>query len=256
MRSAWCRGWSSEASAIEQLTEQLTVSSGQISQSAHDAESDSKSSMQLASAGVAHVAQTATTINRIANTVTQASERIHALNERARQVSTIANVIKDIAGQTNLLALIAAIEAARAGEQGRGFAMAADEVRKLAERTSQATTEIEQIIDGIQGDTVGAVEAMNSALPEVQQGVNLTNGTAESLRTIEEGTSRILSRVVEVAHATQEQSAASVAISKKVEQIAAMVEETTLTVRGTTAAAAELESIAGNQKSQIGKFRL
>ena len=188
--------------------------------------------------------------------MSDASGRIRALEERAKQVSSIANVIKDIAGQTNLLALNAAIEAARAGEQGRGFAVVADEVRKLAERTSSATLEIEQMITGIQNDTVGAVEAMSAALPEVQEGVELANSASESLQAIEDGARRTLERVGEVADATLEQSSASTSIAQRVEQIANMVEETTETIRGTAATAHELENIANNLKQQIGKFRI
>lgn len=194
-------------------------------------------------------------IQKIADTVTDASGRIHALEERAKQVSTIANVIKDIAGQTNLLALNAAIEAARAGEQGRGFAVVADEVRKLAERTSSATLEIEQMISGIQHDTVGAVEAMNAALPEVQEGVALATSASESLQAIEDGARRTLERVAEVADATKEQSTASTSIAQRVEQIANMVEETTATIRGTAESAHELEGIAGNLKQLISQFK-
>lgn len=242
--------------AMASAIEQLTASSGHISDSAREAEKDSESTMSLASDGVVHVNQTSEVIQKISTTVSEASVRIHALDERARQVSSIANVIKDIAGQTNLLALNAAIEAARAGEQGRGFAVVADEVRKLAERTSLATTEIEQIIMGIQGDTVSAVESMNSALPEVAQGVQLTGGTADSLRTIENSTRRILSRIGEVAHATHEQSEASVAISQQVQQIATMVEETTGIIRSSSEASSQLKTIAENLKRQVEKFRL
>jgi len=174
---------------------------------------------------------------------------------RAKQVSTIASVIKDIAGQTNLLALNAAIEAARAGEQGRGFAVVADEVRKLAERTSSATLEIEQMISGIQDDTVGAVEAMNAALPEVQEGVQLASSASESLLAIENGARRTLERVGEVADATKEQSSASTSIAQRVEQIANAVEETTATIRGTAESAHELENIASNLKQLISRFR-
>jgi len=164
--------------------------------------------------------------------------------------------VKDIAEQTNLLALNAAIEAARAGEQGRGFAVVADEVRKLAERTSLATTEIEQTIIGIQNDTVGAVEAMNTALPEVEAGVQLADSATESLRAIEAGARRTLDRVADVADATHEQSAASTSIAQRVEQIANMVEATTETIRGTAATAHQLESIAISLKVLIGKFKV
>ena len=247
---------SDATSAMAAAIEELTVSSNHISDSARDTSHDSIAAVELSGQGSARVDQASQAIQQISNTVSDASTRIHALEERARQVSSIANVIKDIAGQTNLLALNAAIEAARAGEQGRGFAVVADEVRKLAERTSLATTEIEQMIVGIQGDTVGAVEAMNAALPEVQQGVELAASASESLREIEEGARRTLARIGEVADATKEQSTASTSIAQRVEQIANMVEETTDTIRGTAATAHQLQGIAVSLKQLISRFKV
>ncbi len=243
-------------SAMAAAIEELTVSSSQISDNATATESDSQDSMTLAGQGAERVEQATDAIKRIASTVNDASARIAALNERAQQVSSIANVIKDIAGQTNLLALNAAIEAARAGEQGRGFAVVADEVRKLAERTSVATTEIEQMISGIQSDTVSAVSAMNAALPEVEQGVELAGSASNTLRTIQEGSGRTVERVRDVANATREQSMASTSISQRVEQIAQMVEETTYTVRETNSTADQLERIAHELQDQISRFKV
>jgi len=242
-------------SAMAAAIEELTVSSNHISDSARETARETSEAAELAGRGTERVNQASMAIQKIADTVTDASGRIHALEERANQVSTIASVIKDIAGQTNLLALNAAIEAARAGEQGRGFAVVADEVRKLAERTSSATLEIEQMISGIQQDTVGAVEAMNAALPEVQEGVALATSASESLQAIEDGSRRTLERVGEVADATKEQSTASTSIAQRVEQIANMVEETTATIRGTAESAHELEDIAGNLKELISQFK-
>ncbi len=243
-------------SAMAAAIEELTVSSNHISDSARDTEDDSRNAKLLAGEGTQRVDLATVAIQKIATTVTDASGRIHALEERAKQVSSIATVIKDIAGQTNLLALNAAIEAARAGEQGRGFAVVADEVRKLAERTSLATTEIEQMIVGIQADTIGAVEAMNAALPEVDHGVRLAGQASESLRSIEAGSERTLARIGDVASATREQSAASTSIAQRVEEIAQMVEETTVTIRGTADSAAQLEKIAHDLSEQIGRFRV
>jgi len=254
---ATAAGHQSDATAaMAAAIEELTVSSNHISDSARETEEDSNQAMTLSGEGSQRVGQASTAIQKIAGTVSDASGRIRALEERASQVSSIANVIKDIAGQTNLLALNAAIEAARAGEQGRGFAVVADEVRKLAERTSSATTEIEQMILGIQSDTVGAVDAMNAALPEVQQGVQLATQASASLHAIESGARRTLERIGDVADATREQSAASTSIAQRVEQIAQMVEATTSTIRNTAETAIQLENIALHLKEQIGRFRV
>lgn len=243
-------------SAMAAAIEELTVSSNHISESASETEQDSRAAMTEAGEGCQRVEQATLAIQKIATTVAEASRQIHELEDRTKQVSSIANVIKDIAGQTNLLALNAAIEAARAGEQGRGFAVVADEVRKLAERTSSATIEIEQMIVGIQHDTIGAVSAMNSALPEVEHGVELASSASDSLRSIEAGAGRTLGRVREVADATREQSAASTSIAQRVETIAQMVEETSSTIRGTAETANQLELIAQGLKAQIGRFRV
>ena len=242
---------SSMAAAIEELT----VSSSHISDNANDTERNSKEAVLLAAQGTQRVQQATSAIHQIAQTVSQASDRIRALDQRANQISTIAAVIKEIAGQTNLLALNAAIEAARAGEQGRGFAVVADEVGKLAERTSTATTEIEQMITGIQQDTEGAVQAMKAALPEVEQGAELASSAAESLNTIEAGANQTLERIREVADATREQSGASTSIAQRVEQIANMVEETSRSMTGMANAAHSLESVAVNLEQIVGRFR-
>ncbi|MGE5384645.1 MAG: methyl-accepting chemotaxis protein, partial [Betaproteobacteria bacterium] len=243
---------SSMAAAIEELT----VSSNHISDNATDTERYSQQAVQLAGQGAARIQQATSAIQQIASTVASASERISVLNERANQISSIAGVIKDIAGQTNLLALNAAIEAARAGEQGRGFAVVADEVRKLAERTSTATAEIEQMISGIQSDTEGAVNAMSAALPVVEQGVELSNSAAESLGAIETGAKHTLDRISEVANSTREQSSASTSIAQRVEQIAHMVEETSTAMQGTAEAARDLQRVSGDLKQIVGKFRI
>jgi methyl-accepting chemotaxis protein len=243
-------------SAMAAAIEELTVSSTHISDIARDTEADSRQTMDLAGEGRQRADQASTAIQTIASTVTQASDLIRRLEERANQISSIAGVIKEIAGQTNLLALNAAIEAARAGEQGRGFAVVADEVRKLAERTSMATTEIEQMIGAIQSDTVSAVEAMNEALPEVGTGVQLATSASESLHAIADGAGHTLERVRDVANATREQGMASTSIAQRVEEIAQMVEQTSAATGGTAEAAQRLEDIAQQLKQNVARFRV
>jgi methyl-accepting chemotaxis protein len=242
---------SSMAAAIEEMT----VSINHISEGAKETEEHSSTSVNLAQAGFGRIEVASREITAIASTVSDASGRIRKLEERANEISSIAGVIKEIAGQTNLLALNAAIEAARAGEQGRGFAVVADEVRKLAERTASATIQIEEMITGIQSDTVLVVGVMNAALPQVEAGVQAAQGAAESLRQIKDGAQTTLSRVREVADSTREQSVASDSIAQKVEEIATMVEQTTAAMHSTAETAADMEKISNELMALVGRFR-
>ena len=241
----------SMAAAIEEMT----VSINHISDNARETQENSISSVKLSEEGFGRVDTASREIHSIAESVNDASQRIHKLEERANQISSIAGVIKEIAGQTNLLALNAAIEAARAGEQGRGFAVVADEVRKLAERTSTATVEIEQKIAGIQAETVEVVGVMNSALPQVATGVEAAEQAADTLRRIKDGAQSTLDRVREVAESTREQSVASDSIAQKVEEIATMVEETTAAMHSTAQTAEDLERISGELNALVSRFR-
>jgi len=253
---ATATGRQSDATAsMAAAIEEMTVSINHISDSAKDTQDNSQASVALSEEGFKRIEIASRGINEIAASVNDASARIRQLEERARQISSIAGVIRDIAGQTNLLALNAAIEAARAGEQGRGFAVVADEVRKLAERTSIATVEIEQKIAGIQGETVDVVAVMNAALPQVAAGVEAAQGAAESLRQIKEGALTTMARVREVADSTKEQSVASDSIAQRVEEIATMVEETAAAMKATAETAADVERIAHELNTLVTRFR-
>jgi methyl-accepting chemotaxis protein len=243
------------ASAMAAAVEQLTVSINQISESAHDTEQYSSTAATLAASGETRVAEAANEMALIAQQTSSAAGAIRSLESRATEISTIANVIKEIAAQTNLLALNAAIEAARAGEQGRGFAVVADEVRKLAERTSSATEEIASMIGAIQADTATAVDTMDKALPQVERGLDLARQAEHSLREIRDGAGTTLERIRDVALATQEQSAASTSIAQQVESIAQMVEETSASTQHTADSAHDLDVIARELGELVARFR-
>ena len=245
---------SSAASAA--AIEELTVSINEVSEIAMTTETNSRETAELAGKGGAVVREAAQKIESIAASVQDSTERIQSLVERSQEIGKITQVIKEIADQTNLLALNAAIEAARAGEQGRGFAVVADEVRKLAERTSQATSEISVMVDAIQSDTQQTVNAMESATPLVKQGQELALQATGVLDDIQRQATDSLSKAREVANATKAQATTANEIAGHVENMATMTEETNAASQSNAAAADQLNALAGKLQQDMSYFKV
>lgn len=241
--------------SIAAAVEQMTVSVEHISDGARHAEENSAATSELAQEGAGRAERVVTEMRSIAAKVGAAAEKIQHLVARADEVGSIANVIKEIAGQTNLLALNAAIEAARAGEQGRGFAVVADEVRGLAERTASATVQIEKVIEGIQTETRGTVAAMAEVSAQVEGGVALVDETTESLHQIRSGAGEALEKIRGVAFATREQSSAATEIAQQVEKITSMAENTSTEMVEMAQLAERMEQLAGDLNQLVGRFR-
>ncbi len=247
---------SAQASEVASAVEQMTSTILQTTKHATTAAESSKRAGVLAKEGGEVVAQTVVGMNRIAEVVRNAAQTVQELGASSDQIGEIVQVIDDIADQTNLLALNAAIEAARAGEQGRGFAVVADEVRKLAERTTKATKEIGEMIKKIQGDTGGAVKSMNLGTEEVEKGKALADKAGVSLKEIIQGSVEVVDVVNQVAAASEEQSSASEQISRNIEAISSVTQESAAGVQQIARASEDLNRLTHNLQELIGRFRL
>jgi methyl-accepting chemotaxis protein len=243
-------------SATAASIEELTVSINEVAQSAHATGENSSTAANCAEQGRALVSSSADEIEKISAIVARSSEQIGQLATRSRDIGGIASVIKEIAEQTNLLALNAAIEAARAGEQGRGFAVVADEVRKLAERTSKATNEIAAMVVSVQADTKMAVEAMAEAAPQVTRSLDKAREASSVLESIHRQALESSERVQEVAMATREQATVANDVARHVQHIASMTEETTATMRGNAVSVVELKQLANQLREAVAYFRV
>ncbi len=244
------------ATGMAAAIEEMTASIDQITEHANAAHAVSSQSGELSEEGSHIVDGTVAEMQKIADTVNESARIIEELGRHSEGISAIVNVIKEIADQTNLLALNAAIEAARAGEQGRGFAVVADEVRKLAERTTSSTQEISAMIGAIQSGTSGAVSSMQDGVSRVAQGVDLSRRAGESINRIKEGANHVRADVSDISNALREQSLASNEIARNIERIAEMSEANSAAVQGTAQTARELERLAGELQEEVRRFRV
>ena len=242
----------SAAAAVEELT----VSIDHLSHNADDAHTFSQQAAELSQKGETVIRGAGTEMAKIAQSVQSSSDIISELEQHSNEISAVVNVIKEIADQTNLLALNAAIEAARAGEQGRGFAVVADEVRKLAERTSTSTQEIAATIDKIQHGTQAAVQSMVSGVDQVKSGTEMAEMAGHSIGEIHSGAARVFAAVNDISTALKEQSAASNDIARSIERIAQMVSANNMASENVAAAAQEMEQLADGLSASVRYFRL
>ena len=242
----------SASAAVEQLNDAAADIARQSSEAARQADS----SRQNAEQGGTVVSDTVREIKGIAAEVDESAKAVALLGQKGEQIGGVISVINDIADQTNLLALNAAIEAARAGEHGRGFAVVADEVRKLAERTTQATEEVSQSIREIQEETSRAVDRIENGSKRMERGVELATSAGDSLRVIVESSKSLLGQVQAIAAAAEEQSASAAQIGDNVARVTAVSNESAMAAGQASEAAAELSRQSERMRSLVDRFRL
>ena len=247
---------SSQATEVAGAVEQMTKTIYETTKNTGQATEASKNAGKSAKEGGHVVEETIHGMNRIAVVVKQSAATVQELGKSSDQIGEIVQVIDDIADQTNLLALNAAIEAARAGEQGRGFAVVADEVRKLAERTTKATKEIATMIKQIQKDTSGAVESMQQGTVEVESGKLLAEKAGTSLREIIHGAEQVVDIVSQVAAASEEQSSAAEQISKNIESISSVTQESASGIQQIAHASEDLNRLTLNLQELVARFKV
>jgi len=247
----------SEATAsAAAAVEQMTVSIDHVGTSADDAHDRATEAGKFAVNSAEEVQVASKQIQQVATSVDDSSRTIHELSEKVQEIGNITTVIREVADQTNLLALNAAIEAARAGEQGRGFAVVADEVRKLAERTTLSVQEITSMVGAIQQGATSAVASMQASREVVTTVVQAAERASESMGDIRTSASTVQQSVAVISDALREQKATSTELARNVEAIAQMSEENSAAVGSVADTAIGLSSTAARLQQTIQFFKV
>jgi twitching motility protein PilJ len=239
-----------------QLMEGFTASMEQVTQSAIHAVESSDMAAKTAQQGALAVNNTIQGMNRIRSNVQGTSKKIKSLGDKSLEINAIVEVIDEIAAQTNMLALNAAIEAARAGEYGRGFAVVANEIRSLAERSSEATTEIAELVKGIQNETNEAVTSMEESTAQVEIGVKLADDAGRALSEIQNVVNEAALLIQEISIAAQQQSASTGEMSQAIDRVRNIAQSTGNSVQRAIDIVQQLATSSENLTRTIATFKV
>ncbi len=247
---------SDAASTVAAAVEEVSVSIGETAANARSAGEIVEQARAGAEMALTVMSETVKNVNGIAALIRASDANVGQLDERSKQIGGIIQVIREVADQTNLLALNAAIEAARAGEQGRGFAVVADEVRKLAERTSKATAEIATLIGDVQNHIGETVTGMHRANTQVAQSLDLVGKTEVALRRIGDDSREAASNVQSIIDAIREQDTAVQQVAANIENIAQMAEENSAAAASNSATVTQLNNLSGALRESVARFKV
>jgi methyl-accepting chemotaxis protein len=253
------KGVQEQAEKTEQIAasiEEMSQTIADVAKNASHAAEGSKTAANIAGEGRMSVEMTLNEMLQTVDTLRRTAETVEKLGVRSSEIGSIVNVIKDIADQTNLLALNAAIEAARAGEQGRGFAVVADEVRKLAERTATATSQIAEMISGIQGDINVSVSFMSSGMHMVEKAADTAKDSQKLLDRIVDASNKSSTLVESIAAATEEQSNVAATITDTMGHIAGIAKTSEASAQFIKQLSGELTELANKLERLVSWFKV
>jgi methyl-accepting chemotaxis protein len=219
-------------------------------------QTSTQNNLDLAQRSLEQMETVASTMRSTNEHIEQFSTTVTELHSSSMKINEIVSLINDISDQTNLLALNAAIEAARAGEQGRGFAVVADEVRKLAERTTKATEEISIMIHAVQEQTGKAVDGMRTGATQVENGVILVQNAQNALQEINAQMNTTMQMVSDISHSSQEQEMAMTAMAQSIEKVSAMTEQNVAVVTQTTATVGHLNTMVERMEKSVTQYEI
>jgi methyl-accepting chemotaxis protein len=247
---------SAQVNSVATASEEMSSTSSEITQNCVMVAKGSENANTSAMSGAGIVQETIVVMNHINERVKESASMIKKLGTRSEQIDEVIGLINDIADQTNLLALNAAIEAARAGEHGRGFAVVADEVRKLAERTTEATRGIGATIQAMQAETKNAVVSMEEGVIEVEKGTNEAAKSEDALKDILSQVGTVTSEINQIAVAIEQQTATTNEISGSIQQFSSLMQDMSKRVQDNANAASHLATLSKDLEKLVGQFQV